>query len=89
MSLTVSEFLDQFLTDYVETNSASTPSKEYRGIIQSHLKPSVGHALLSRLTSQDIQRYYAAEVLAGLSVQTVQHNHTGSHRELELTVAWE
>ena len=87
--LTVAEFLEQFLTDYVETNCRPRTAQGYRDIIRGHFQPSFGYVLLARLTAQEIQRYYAGKLRAGLSTQTVTHHHTLLHRALEVAIDWD
>ena len=87
--LTIAGFLDQFLSDYVETNCRPRTAQGYRDIIRVHLKPALGHLPLAELSPQTVQRYYAAQLRAGLSAQTVKHHHALLHRVLGLAVAWE
>ena len=71
--LTLAEFLDQFLTDYVEPNCRPSTVRGYRDIIRVHLKPVLGHALLSRLSARDIQHYYAEKLRDSNPRRVVEH----------------
>lgn len=80
--LTVAQFLDEWLRDYVRTNTAPRTAERYEEIVRVHLIPALGSLPLSALQPQHIQRYYA-EALAsgrrdgkgGLSPRTVHHHH--------------
>ncbi|MCP3686540.1 MAG: site-specific integrase, partial [bacterium] len=52
---TVGEFLDQWLRDYVETNTAPKTHEDYTGIIRRYLKPNIGNVPLTKLTPQHVQ----------------------------------
>ena len=88
-SITLGDFLDQFLRDYAEVNCRPRTVQGYRDIIERHLTPGLGHVRLSRLAAHDIQGYYAGKLRGGLSPLTVKHHHGVLHRALEIAVIWE
>jgi integrase len=62
---TLSEYLDQSLTDYVKPNLGLRPYEGYESIIRCHLTPDLGRVPQSQLKPQHLQRYYALK-LAGV-----------------------
>ena len=88
-TITLGDFLVQFLRDYAEINCRPRTVQGYRDIVRGYLAPALGHVRLSRLTTHDIQQCYANELRRGLSPQTVRHHHRLLHRALEIAVMWE
>ena len=86
---TVAEFLEQWLTDYAETNTAPRTVQGYRGVVRRYLVPSVGRIPLVKLTPQDVQSLYAGMLGKGLSAQTVVHAHRVFREALKHAVKWQ
>ena len=91
--LTVGEYLEQWLRDYVITNTAPTTADGYSDIVRSHLIPELGQLLLNALQPSHIQAYYARMLESGrrdgkggLSAQTVKHHHRVLHEALKYAV---
>ena len=91
--LTVGEYLEQWLRDYVVTNTAPTTAHGYSDIVRSHLIPELGRLLLNALQPSHIQAYYARMLESGrrdgkggLSAQTVKHHHRVLHEALKYAV---
>ena len=91
--LTVGEYLEQWLRDYVITNTAPTTADGYSDIVRSHLIPELGRLLLNALQPSHIQAYYARMLergrrdgKGGLSAQTVKHHHRVLHEALKYAV---
>jgi len=91
--LTVGEYLEQWLRDYVVTNTAPTTADGYSDIVRAHLIPELGRLPLSTLQPSNIQAYYARMLVAGrqngkggLSAQTVKHHHRVLHEALKYAV---
>jgi len=87
--LTVGEYLEQWLRDYVLTNTAPTTADGYSDIVRSHLIPELGRFPLNTLQPSHIQAYYARMLESGrrdgkggLSAQTVKHHHRVLHEAL-------
>lgn len=86
--LTVGDFLDQWLNDYVVPNLSPTVIKNYRFIINNHMKPRLGKIVLTSLNRQKIDQYYSDILKTGLKAQTVRHHHTLLHKALESAIGW-
>ena len=57
--LTLGEYLEQWLRDYVATNTAPTTADGYSDIARAHLTPELGRFPLAALQPSHIQAYYA------------------------------
>jgi integrase len=98
--LTLSEYLDRWLQDYVEANLRPKTIQWYGYIIDRHIKPNLGHILLGRLTPTDLQKFYAQTRAGGrlnedlkpsgepVSASTVRGCHRTIHRALTQAVKW-
>ncbi len=80
--LTVGEYLECWLRDYVSSNTAPSTAHGYSDIVTSHLIPQLGHFPLTALQPSHIQAYYSRMLESGrrdgkggLSAQTVKHHH--------------
>jgi integrase len=96
--MTLGEYLDYWLETYAQSNTAYNTYKGYERMIRVHLKPSLGHVLLSQLNVRVIQDYYTKKVLGytkdgvkyeALSNQTVKHHHRLLSKCLNDAVDWE
>jgi integrase len=93
VKLTVGEYLEQWLRDYVATNTAPTTADGYSDIVRAHLIPELGRLPLNALQPSHIQAYYARMLVSGrregkggLSAQTVKHHHRVLHEALKYAV---
>ena len=77
--LTPSEYLQQWLQDYVAVSVRPRTAEGYRGVV-GHLEEGLGKVNLSKLNARQIQRYYSSMLERGYSAQTVHHHH--HHRVL-------
>ncbi len=84
----LSEFLDQWLRDYVETNTAPKTHADYSGIIRRYLKPHIGNVPLTKLTPQHVQGLYSVMLTKGLSARSVQYTHRVLSQSLSHAVKW-
>lgn len=80
-------YLDRWLRDYTEINLAPRTTEGYEIIIRYHLKPAMGKIKLDKLTTANLQEYYAAK-LKSCSAQTIKHHHTLIHKALETAIEW-
>ncbi|WP_423801809.1 tyrosine-type recombinase/integrase [Neobacillus sp. SAB-20_R2A] len=87
-NMSLSEYLIYWLENYAETNTKPKTFAEYEKIIKKHLQPSLGHILLYKLKSTQLQSYYK-EKLEGLSAQSVLHHHRLLSKALNDAVDWE
>jgi len=80
--ITVAQFLEEWLQDYVATNTAPRTAERYQEIVRVHLIPALGSLPLLSLRPHHIQKYYAEAMESGrrdgkggLSALTVHHHH--------------
>lgn len=59
-SMTFGEFLDIWLSDYVEPNNDVRTHEEYKAHVENRLKPQLGEIGLSKLAPIHISRFYAS-----------------------------
>lgn len=91
---TVGELLDQWLDAASPGWSASTVSHT-RSIVECHLKPHLGHLDLAKLTTADVDDFYAHLLRAGgrndrpLAPGTVARVHGVLHRALAQAMRWD
>ncbi|MCY4580316.1 MAG: site-specific integrase [Chloroflexi bacterium] len=87
-TITVDEYLELWLRDYVRPNLRPRTAEGYGTIIHKHVLPSLGQIRLADLSPRHIQSYYSA-LLDRLSAQTIKHHHTLLHRAFEIAITWE
>lgn len=93
--VTVAEFLDRWLQNYVWPNLAPRTAEGYEHTIQQHLIPSLGSLPMTQLRPEHIQQYYSEKLTSGrrngkggLSPRTVRHHHATLHDALQTAVKW-
>jgi integrase len=93
--MTVGDFLNQWLRDYVEAGVRVTTKEGYRIIVEKHLIPDLGNIPLSQLQPAHLQAYYAKSIKegrsdskGGLSSRTVKHHHRVLSEALNYAVKW-
>ena len=91
---TVVELLDRWLETASGGWSAST-RRETKSLVEHHLKPHLGHLPVSKLTTADIDGFYAYLRRGGgregrpLAAATVLRVHVVLHRALAQALRWE
>lgn len=80
--LTVAQYLEEWLRDYVTINTSPRTQYRYTEIVRIHLTPALGSIPLKGLQARHIQCYYTQALESGhrkrqggLSPQTVQYHH--------------
>jgi len=87
--VTVSEFLEQWLRDYVSTNTAPTTLEHYSCMVKKYINPKLSHIQLTKLNPQHVQHMYAYLLEErGLSARTVQYTHRILRQALSHAVKW-
>ena len=86
--LTVAEYLERWLRDYVIPNTRPRTSEGYKGIIRRYLLPALGHIQLAKLQPADLQGMEARLLDKGLSPRTVLHTHRVLFTALKHAVKW-
>ena len=94
--LTVRDFLQQWMRDYVSSSVRAATAEGYRIIVECHLIPKLGGVVLSELRPSHLQAYYAKALKegrrdgrGGLAGRTVAHHHTVLKEALSHAVKWE
>jgi integrase len=70
---TVAGWLDDWCDGLATAQLAARTIARHRGIIDKHLKPTLGDVKLVDLTTADIERYIAARLKDGAAPQTITH----------------
>jgi len=86
--LTLREYLDRWVKDYVQPNLSPRTAEGYEHICNHHFVPCLGNIKLSGLKPEHLQHYYSEKLSNGLSAQTVRHHHTCLHKALQTGVEW-
>jgi len=73
VEVTVAEAAKRWLASYVETARNEKNRKLAKRRVETHLSPSLGHYLVSRLTSEHLRSYRLYLERQGLSAQSVSH----------------
>lgn len=85
--LTVSQYLERWLTSIAETVRTSTQER-YADVVHKHIEPVIGRTQLSKLSPLDVQHLYADRRSAGLSPTTINLLHNILHRALKQAIRW-
>lgn len=80
--MTVSVYLNQWLTGYCEMRLAENTVRGYKVNVQKHIIPHIGTIELTALTAFDVQQMYTALFAAGLSSTTVLYVHAVLRRAI-------
>ncbi len=70
------------------TNLRAASAGRYGEIIRLHITPELGKVQLTRLTPQQVSRFYTKLLDAGLSRTTVNNIHAVLHKALDQAVRW-
>lgn len=62
---TVGQWLDVWFENYAKLKVRPSSHQTYRGYIDNHIKPNIGHIPLSKLTSLDLQKLYKKLLFGG------------------------
>jgi integrase len=87
-NMSLNQYLDYWLENYAKTNTKPKTFVEYEKIINTHIKPALGHIHLHELKSVQLQTYYKLK-LKSLSAQTVKHHHRLLSKVLNDAIGWE
>lgn len=69
--ISVADYLDQWIEQYVMPNLRPNSQSAYKGIVNNHIKPAVGHYKLQSLTPSSLQAFVNAQKEKGYSKQHV------------------
>ena len=87
-NLTVSEFLNIWLSDCVKDTIRVSTFERYKSIAELHVSPALGRLRLKVLTPAHVQGFYRGKLDSGLSPATVQKIHVVLHKVLSQAVKW-
>ncbi|MCZ2153792.1 MAG: hypothetical protein LC114_07820 [Bryobacterales bacterium] len=71
--VSLSEFLERWLTEVAKTKVTEKTYAGYRACIEKYVNPRIGDRALSKVSGLDVQALYNAMREAGLSPRTVQY----------------
>ncbi len=92
--MTLGEWLDKWLAEYMTATLRPTTLRGYRNHIENHIKPYLGDKIVSAVTSADVQRLYVMlqkegrnrphpQLGHGLSASTLHSIHTTFHHAMK------
>ncbi len=87
-NLTVSEFLDRWLSDAVRGTVRESTFTRDKYLVTNHIKPSIGRIKLKNVNALHLQGLYRERMDSGLSGSTVQKMHHVLHKALAQAVKW-
>jgi len=87
-NITLAEFLNKWLADYVKPQLAPRTYEGYESICRYHFIPRLGKIPLSKLRSEHLQKVYTDSIKAGLSGTTIRHHQAMIHRALQSAKKW-
>jgi integrase len=87
--ITVAEYLERWLRDYVDARTAPSTSQRYRAAITRHISPHIGSMQLARVRPMHIQGMHSLCRQEGLSAQTIVHHHRILREALSHAVQWQ
>lgn len=83
---TVSEWLQIWLWNYVESKVKPTTLEQYEVLVRKHIEPQIGKIKLTELKADQIQRLYNKMREDGFSVRTIQLAHSVLHAALKQAI---
>ncbi|EGK10195.1 phage integrase family site-specific recombinase [Desmospora sp. 8437] len=94
--ITLGEYLNRWLKDYAELNTAPRTYQGYEYMITQHIIPQIGDIPMDKLKPMHIQGYYSEKLAkgrkdgsGGLSPRSVLHHHRILHQALDQAVKWQ
>ena len=87
-NLTLSDFLETWLSDCVKGTIRVSTFERYASIVQIHISPALGRLRLKALNPAHVQSFYRDRLDSGLSPATVQKIHIVLHKALKQAVKW-
>ncbi len=87
-NMTVSDFLDVWLSDCVKDTIRVSSFERYKSIVELHISPVLGRLRLKALTPAHVQGFYRGKLDSGLSPATVHKIHVVLHKALSQAVKW-
>src|SRR5262249_44856351 len=85
--ITVGDYLDQFLTDWVAAHCTARSAERYAGSLL-HVRRALGSKKLQAIRPTDLAALYADMAGLGLEARTVRHTHAVPHKAPEQAKLW-
>jgi integrase len=85
---TVEDYLQKWLETAAKPRLRDNTYKEYAGLIERYVKPSLGAIRLSDIGPLDVQKFYAGLTEKGLSPRTVRFTHSVLTSAFKQAVRW-
>jgi integrase len=81
---TLASFLESWLMTLSSLRHLESRTVDgHRSHVQTHIVPALGHLRLTKLTTRQVEHFYAELVAKGLASTTVHHVHETLHKALE------
>jgi integrase len=86
--LRLGDFLDRWLEDVIKPTRQRSTWSGYEVNVRRHIKPTLGHVRLAKLTPAQVQSLITSKLDEGLSPRTVQYIHATLRAALSTAVRW-
>ena len=83
---TVKQFMEYWLEEVHKPTIRISSYIRYRGILDNHILPALGHIRMQRLTVQHVESFYARLAKEGASARSIKVMHAVLHRALSHAV---
>lgn len=84
--MTVSEWMDEWLTTFCANSVKPLTYSSYAGIIKNHIKPSIGFITLQSIKGTHVQKLYNDMIKQELSAKTVKNVSAVLHKALSVAM---
>jgi integrase len=85
--LSLKQYLEYWLEDVHKPAIRLSSYMQYRGILDKHIFPFLGHIQVQKLTPQQVQSFYARKEKEGLALGTIRTIHAVLHNALSHAVS--
>jgi integrase len=85
---TLASFAEAFVETYAETNNKPSEVRAKKKILRVHLVPALGTRKLDTIGVEEIERYKATKLKAGLAPKTINNHLTVLHKLLVVAREW-
>ena len=85
---TMKQYLEHWLEEVHKPTIRISSYVKYRGLLNRHILPPLGHIQVQKLAPQHVQALYACKLKEGLTARTVHSIHSILHKALDNAVRW-
>ena len=82
------DFLEQWFEEVHAPTLRISSYLRYRGVLNNHILPALGHIPVQGLTAQKVQSFYASILKKGLSTSSLHTIHKVLHSALDTAMRW-